>query len=97
MSKSRAKTKKIFGGFWKLGGHWDHWEDNFCGAMEAEIWLDYEGIEAAGRDYYVSAAREEQEKDREDIEGISQIIDATEMAVGKQNDHFQPEMSGKVL
>ncbi|ELK06266.1 Choline transporter-like protein 5 [Pteropus alecto] len=49
--------------------------------MEAEIRLDYEGIEAAGRDYYVSAAREEQEKDREDTEGISYIIDATEMAI----------------
>lgn len=42
------------------------------------MWLDWEGIGAAGRDYYVKFAREEPEEDEEDTEGISHILSATE-------------------
>lgn len=42
------------------------------------MWLDWEGIEAAGRDDFVKFAREEPEKDEEDTGGTSHILSATE-------------------
>lgn len=46
------------------------------------MWLDWEGIEAAGGGYWVKFAREEPERDVEDTEAVGHVLNATEGGCG---------------